>query len=377
MFKNAFNLVEVFGFRIRIDPSWFLIAALIVWSLTTKYFPSTLPNQSNFIYLGLSVVATLTLFLSLLIHELSHSLMARFYGIKITNITLFIFGGVAELETETKTPSSEFWIAIVGPISSFILAALFFVCYRFSVILNASAALIEFQYYLTLVNLMVAVFNLIPAFPLDGGRVFRALLWWHSGNFIGATRIASIAGQVFAIFLVSTGTLAVFTGIGFAGLWQILIGFFIFTASHANYRQILFQESLKEKTIDNLMSKVILTIDPQDTIQDLVQNVMLRHGVSFVPVTEGDHLLGYVDKTVVQKIDKDNWATSKVGDVYVASTNENTVTPTLDLSRLITQMASSKQNKMLVADKGVLLGIITLSDLVDYVALRDSLLNTN
>jgi Zn-dependent protease/predicted transcriptional regulator len=373
MFKNALNLIEVFGFRIRIDPSWFLIAALIVWSLTTVYFPEILPGKSNFDYLALSIIAMLGLFISLLIHELSHSLVARIYGIKVKNITLFVFGGVAELEEEIKIPSSEFWIAIAGPISSFALAGMFYLFGQFIISLNASEALQELLSYLSLLNLIVAIFNLVPAFPLDGGRVLRAILWHSSGNFIGATRVASIVGQVFAIFLITTGALAVFTNAGFAGFWQILIGFFIFTASRASYAQVLMSEGLKGKTIENLMSKVVFTADISDTIEELVDSTMLRHGVNFVPVTEGNHLLGYVDKKVVEKIDKDNWGTSKVGDVYVPCDKNNTVTPNLDLSDLIDMMYKTNLRKILVGDDGVLLGVITLSDLLEYLALRNSL----
>jgi len=373
MFKNALNLIEVLGFRIRIDPSWFFIAALIVWTLTTAYFPDVLPDQSGIVYLGMSIAAMLGLFISLLIHELSHSLMARVYGIEVKNITLFIFGGVAELEEETKTPSSELWISIVGPISSFALAGLFFLCHKFSISVNASAALQELLSYLTLVNLIVAAFNLVPAFPLDGGRVLRAILWRSSGNFIGATHVASIAGQVFAIFLITTGALAVFTGIGFGGLWQILIGFFIYMASKSSYNQVLLTEGLKGKSINALMSKVVFTADVQDTIKKVVDETMLRHAVSFIPVTKGNHLLGYIDNIVIMKIDMESRATTKVGDVYISSNAQNTVSPDFDLNDLITKMSQTGQRKMLVADKGVLLGVITLADLMEYIALRSSL----
>lgn len=373
MFKNALNLIDVFGFRIRIDPSWFLIAALIVWSLTTAYFPDVLPDQSDFAYLVLSIAAMLGLFISLLIHELSHSLMARLYGIKVKNITLFVFGGVAELEEESKTPSSEFWISIVGPISSFALAGLFFLCQKLSVSLNASVILQELLSYLAMINLIIATFNLVPAFPLDGGRVLRALLWHNSGNFIRATRVASIAGQVFAVFLITTGALAVFTGLGFGGLWQILIGFFIYMASKSSYLQVLVSAGLKGKSINALMSKATFTADVQDTIAKLVDETMLRHAVSFIPVTEGTHLLGYVDSSVIMKIDAKSRATTKVGDVYIPSNARNTVSPDLDLNDLISKMSQTNQRKMLVADHGVLLGVITLADLMEYVTLRSSL----
>lgn len=373
MFKSAFNLIELFGFRIRIDPSWFLLAALIIWALTTAYFPENLPNHSNIDYLALSIVAMLGMFISLLIHELSHSLVARLYGIEVKNITLFVFGGLAELEEETETPKSEFWIAIVGPLSSLVLAGLFYLCRQLSIEMQSSAALQELLSYLFLINMVLAVFNIIPAFPLDGGRVLRAVLWQRSGNFVSATRVASAAGQVFAVFLITTGALAVFTNAGFSGLWQILIGFFIFTASRTSYTQVLLSEGLKEKSIENLMSKVILTADVTDTVEMLINNTILRHGVSFVPVTEGNHLLGYIDNNVVQKIDKDNWATSRVGDVYVPSNENNTVAANLELADLIEKMSKTNQRKMLVADQGVLLGVITLSDLIEYVALRNSL----
>ncbi|KAB7614441.1 CBS domain-containing protein [Amylibacter sp. SFDW26] len=373
MFKNAFNLIEVFGFKIRVDPSWFLIAALMVWSLTITYFPETLPEQSRLDYFALSIAATIGAFVSLLIHELSHSLVARTYNINVTNITLFIFGGVAELEKEVTTPAAEFWIAIVGPVSSFILAGLFYTLGHINISLNASDPLIELLKYLTFINLVIAVFNLVPAFPLDGGRILRSLLWKRSGNYIGATYVASLAGQVFSVFLIITGMLAIFTGFGSGGLWQVLIGFFIFMASRSSYAQVLMREALKEKTISNLMSQVIHTADVADTIDALVEDVILRYGVSFVPVTEGDMLLGYIDKNVIHKIDTDNWATSKVGDVYITSTPQNTVSSATSLPELIDIMSKENQRKMLVSDNGILLGVITLADMMDYVSLRNKL----
>tara|TARA_R110002096_G_scaffold119038_13_gene257864 strand:+ start:15832 stop:16962 length:1131 start_codon:yes stop_codon:yes gene_type:complete len=374
MFKNAFNLIEVFGFKIRVDPSWFLIAALMVWSLTTAYFPTILPEQSNLDLVAISIIATIGAFVSLLIHELSHSLVARIYNIKVTNITLFIFGGVAELEEDVTTPAAEFWVSIAGPVSSFSLAVLFYTIGHINAALNASAPLIELLSYLTLINVIIAVFNLVPGFPLDGGRILRSVLWKLSGNYVGATYVASLGGQVFAVFLMLTGMLAVFTSAGAGGLWQVLIGFFIFMASRSSYAQVLMREALKEKTISNLMTQVIHKADVSDTIDDLVNNIMLKYGISFVPVTDGDMLLGYIDKDVIHKIDAANRNTTTVGDVFVASAPQNTVAIDLSLPALLNIMSKENQRKMLVSENGMLLGVITLADLMGYVSLRSNLM---
>lgn len=373
MFKNAASLFEIFGFKIKVDPSWLLIAALIVWSLSTSYFPDVLPGYTRYDYIALSVVAMLGLFASLILHELSHSLVARQFGLKVGGITLFVFGGVAELEHEPRNPESEFWIAIAGPAMSFTLSA---IAYAGSIVFNGSDVskpLTEVLAYLALINLILAVFNLVPAFPLDGGRVLRAALWHFKKDLLSATRIASGFGAAFAYFLIFAGVLSIFTTQSIGGLWQILIGFFVLTASKSSYQQLLIKTELKDQTVRALMTASAWTVEADSTIFDLVNDIMLKHNVSFVPVVEGTHLLGYVDLATVHKMDRENWDTTRVADIFVAVDDQNTATPDTPTETIFERMSRTGQRKLLVSEKGELLGVISLSDLLSYLAIRQGL----
>tara|TARA_R110000751_G_scaffold234229_9_gene335770 strand:- start:59497 stop:60753 length:1257 start_codon:yes stop_codon:yes gene_type:complete len=373
MFKNAVNLFEIFGFKIRIDPSWLLIAALIVWSLSTAYFPAELPGYSRYDYIALAVVAMFGLFASLILHELAHSLVARQFGLAVGGITLFVFGGVAELEHEPRSPKSEFCIAIAGPLMSFALSALAF--FLLSVLKRdgASNSLDAVLAYLGLINLVLAIFNLVPAFPLDGGRVLRAILWHFKNDLLWATRIASGFGTAFGLLLIISGVFSLFTANSFNGLWQILIGFFIINASRGSYQQLTIKTALKNQTVRTLMTRSPKSADVNEDLQTLVDNTMLASNVSFVPVTEGDHLLGYVDASLVQGIDRENWETTHLGDILVSSSPENTVSPDMSMDTLFQKMARSGQRKMLVSENGKLEGVISLADLMSYLAIRQGL----
>ena len=373
MFKNAVNIFEIFGFKIRVDPSWLLIAALIVWTLSTAYFPAELPGLSRVDYIALGVIAMLGLFVSLILHELSHSLVARRFGLEVGGITLFIFGGVAELEQEPSTPESEFWIAIAGPIMSFALAGL---AYLILFVINgngASSSVRSILVYLGFINLVLAVFNLVPAFPLDGGRVLRAVLWRMNDDLFRSTRIASTMGTVFGVVLIVSGVLALFTPNMVGGFWQILIGFFIATASRASYQQLVVKSALKDQTVRALMTTSPRTADVGLSVQALVDDIMLPGHVSFVPVTEGEHLLGYVDTSLVHEIDRENWPNTRLGDILMLSAETNTVSPEMPTDALFERMAKNGQRKWLVAENGKLQGVISLSDLMSYLAIMQGL----
>ena len=373
MFKNSVQLFEIFGFKLKVDPSWLLIAALIVWSLSTSYFPEALPGATARLYTVLGIVAMLGMFVSLILHERSHSLVARSYGLKVGGITLFIFGGVAELEEEPHDPKSEFLIAAAGPLMSLVLAALF---YGLAVVaesggtVGATAAVLG---YLALINLVLTVFNMIPAFPLDGGRVLRALIWWMTRDVLRATRISSGIGTAFGLFLMFTGALALFTGAGIGGFWQILIGFFILNASRGSYQNLLVKTALRDKTAGNLMSDSVHTIDADGTIAELVDEVMMRHGVSFVPVLSGDRLKGYADTVGVRSIDKAQWAERQVAEITVAVDDGNTVAPATPLDEVFKRMTSGSRRKLMVADGDRLVGVLSLSDLMHHLALEQEI----
>jgi Zn-dependent protease len=246
MFANAVKLFDIAGFQLRVDPSWLIIAALVVWSLATGYFPAEAPGLHHSDYLALATVAMLGLFVGLILHELAHSLVARRFGLGVGGITLFLFGGVAELQQEPDSPGSEFWIAIAGPVMSVALAVLFSIVGRAAETVGASHGLLALVDYLAGINLLLALFNLLPAFPLDGGRVLRAALWRAKGDLLSATRTASLVGRGFGYALVLLGLLVLFsTQSVLGGLWPILVGLFLAGAATATWQQMLTQRALR------------------------------------------------------------------------------------------------------------------------------------
>ena len=373
MFKNAVDLFKIFGFKVRIDPSWLLVAALIIWSLSNAYFPDVLPGLTPYEYVALGTVSMLGLFASLILHELSHSLVARVFGLKIGSITLFIFGGVAELESEPKSPKSEFWIAIAGPLMSFALAGFSYAIAIFLMSIEVSKPLVAIFQYLAFINLVLAIFNLIPAFPLDGGRIFRAALWYFRNDIFSATKVASAFGSAFGFLLIVAGVFSIFSTNMVGGLWQILIGFFVLNASRNSYQQLLIASALKDRTVGSIMTSPVFTARPEDTVRSVINEIILKRNLSFVPVAEGDHLLGFVSTSVLKDIEPENWDQTKLADVYVASSNKNTVSPDLPLEKIFKKMIKEDQRKLLVVENGSLVGVIALADLMTFLSIQSGL----
>jgi Zn-dependent protease/CBS domain-containing protein len=368
MFSNAVKLFDILGFQIRVDPSWLIIAALIVWSLATGYFPAEAPGLHRTDHFALAVVAMLGLFVGLVLHELAHSLVARRFGLGVGGITLFLFGGVAELEQEPASAGSEFWIAIAGPAMSFALALAAWAVTGAAASAGASEGFLALFGYLAWINLVLGLFNLLPAFPLDGGRVLRAALWRAKGDMLAATRIASLVGAAFGYSLVGLGLFVLFSGFGvLGGLWPILIGLFLASAARGTYEQMLTRRALLGRRVGDLMTREVHTTGPDRTVRALVDDVMLAHGVGFVPVVEDGRALGYVDTATIRAIDRENWEAARVEDVFVALTPEARATPGEPLDQLLDRVRKSGRRKFIVEDGRRFAGVVTLSDLIAHV----------
>ena len=367
MFSNAVKLFSLKGFEIKVDPSWMIIAALVTWSLSQQYFPDVLPDVSKATYLMMALLGMFGLFASLLLHELAHSVVARYVGVPIKSITLFIFGGMAELGEEPSSAGDEFWIALAGPVMSLCLA---FVCWAFAQaawLVSSSQAVVEVISYLALINLVLAMFNMVPAFPLDGGRMLRAYLWYRNEDMLAATRTAARSGTFFGYFLMALGVLALFQGAFVAGLWQLMIGGFVLIAARAGYATQLARTVFEDKTVNALMERNPITVGPDMTLSEFVNQIMLRHGVNFVPVVEGDVLLGHIDRSVLSGIDRENWVNTRVGDVFVGLDQSVMVTPELPVAELLKIIQQAGRRKFLVVSDHQLFGVITLADLTEFL----------
>ncbi|MBT8456078.1 MAG: site-2 protease family protein [Rhodobacteraceae bacterium] len=369
MFPRAVKLFTFYGFDIKVDPSWMLIAALLVWSLSAHYFPSVFPDQTTFAYLTMAVLGMLGLFASLLLHELSHSLVARVFDVEVRAITLFLFGGVAELREEPKSAIAELWIALAGPVMSFALAIGFALAAAVAGQLSLGDPTVTVLGYLGTVNLILAVFNLLPAFPLDGGRAFRALLWARSGNILKATETAATSGIVIAYVLIGLGLLLLFGGYFVQGFWQIMLGGFLVIAARASYEHALQTAAFAGLTVADAMTRDPVTAHPEMTLAHVINQIILHNRVSFLPVVEDGVLLGSIDSDVLRKIDRDNWANTKVDDVFVGLAKEMVLSPETGLDAVLDQIARTGQRKFLVARGHRLVGVITLADLTRYLGL--------
>ncbi|WP_413868640.1 site-2 protease family protein [Albidovulum sp.] len=368
MFSRAVRIVDILGFQIKVDPSWLLIAMLVVWTLSSGYFPERVPGLGQGDYFALGVVAAFAFFAGLILHELAHSLVARHFGLRIGGITLFVFGGVAELDEEPANARSEFWIAIAGPVMSLVLAGLCWLATAMLQEADLSAAGQAVLEYLALINLVLAVFNLLPAFPLDGGRILRAALWQRSGDMLGATRSASTVSEILAYAMMTLGLVGLFSGNTASGLWQVLIGMFLLSAARGTFRQLVINTALGGRTVEAMMTRTVIAASPEDSLADVVDRLMLPNARSFVPVAEGEHLLGYVDTALIRRIDRENWDSTHVNDIFIAGDATNTVSPDLPADALLRRIAETGRRKFLVAEDHRLLGVITLSDLLSYLA---------
>ncbi len=291
MFGKSITLFTLVGFEVKVDLSWVLIALLITWSLATSFFPSSHAGFTAQVYWWMGIAGALGLFASIVLHELSHSVVARRFGIPIRGITLFIFGGVAEMEEEPPSPRAEFLMAIAGPAASIGLALGF---YGLAMLLRAVGLAVPLSIvlqWLGFINTVLAVFNMVPAFPLDGGRAFRAALWHRYGDLARATRVAANVGSTFGLFLIAFGVFNLFTGNIVGGIWAALIGMFLRGAAAASYTQMLTRRALEGEPVRRFMTPRPETVPPNISLLTLVEDYMYRSYHQLYPVTEDGRLL--------------------------------------------------------------------------------------
>lgn len=369
MFGRRFHLFNLSGFAVSIDASWFLLAILIVWSLATGVFPVYLRGLSAGAYWAMGVAGAIGLFLSIVIHEFFHSVVARRYGLPMKGITLFIFGGVAEMTEEPPSAKVEFRMAIAGPIASLLIAA---VCWVLALGLRrvAPAPATIVLAYLALLNLALAIFNLIPAFPLDGGRVLRSLLWARWNSLRRATRVASRFGSGFGVLLIIAGVVSVLFGDVIQGIWWFLIGLFVRSAASSSYQQVLIRRALEGEPVRRFMTTNPVSVSPSTSIHDLVEQYIYRFHFKFFPVTEDGRLVGCVSTRQVKSVPQSEWATHTVGSVMDQCAPNTVVHPDADAMQALSKMQQSGASRLIVAEDGALVGVIALKDMLDFLALK-------
>lgn len=364
---GSFRVGSVFGIEVRIDYSWFIIFFLILWTFTFAVFPANFPGLSAGTYIAMGVGSTVLFFLSLLAHELSHSLVARRRGIPVEGITLFIFGGVARTRMEAETPGDEFLVAVVGPLASIVIGLALFALAWIGANARWHPGIIGSAQYLGFLNIVLAVFNLLPGFPLDGGRLLRAAAWKLTGDPTRATRIASRGGQVLAWLLIGLGVLQMIQGAFIGGLWLVFIGWFLRNAAVASYSQHLVQQRLEHVSAGEAMTPDPETVPPAISLERLVNEHFLRRRYQAYPVAENGRPLGLITLEQVRAVPREEWPRRTVGETMMTAEDGLTVGVEERIPEVLEKMQRTGAGRVLVTREGRLEGIITASDLVGWM----------
>ena len=370
MFGKSIKLFRLLGFEVKIDASWIILAVLITWTLATGYFPLEQPGLAQSTYWWMAAVGALCLFGSIIAHEFAHSLVARRDGVPMKGITLFIFGGVAEMDREPPSAGAEFRMAIAGPAASLLIGGAFYLAYRAGESLGWAVPATGVLEYLGFINIVLAVFNLLPAFPLDGGRVMRSILWQRRGDIRSATRTAANVGSAFGLGFILLGVLAFLGGAFIGGMWWFLIGMFLRGASRMSYQQMELRRGLQGEPVSRFMRENPSVVSPEISLQELIDEHIYRSRHRMYPVVRGNELLGCVDVDDIKNQPKERWGHATVGEVMRRRSEENTIPPETDAVAALSLMKRTGKSRLVVAQDGELRGVVTLGNLLDFLALK-------
>jgi Zn-dependent protease/predicted transcriptional regulator len=370
MFGKSIRLFKLFGFEVKLDLSWLILAFLITWSLAEGLFPHYYKGLNKETYWVMGGVGAIGLFLSIIFHEMSHSLVARRYGLAMKGITLFIFGGVAEMEDEPSTPKAEFLMAIAGPISSVVLCGGFYGVYRLGGVLGWILPVKAVLNYLAWINGILAIFNMLPAFPLDGGRVLRSGLWKLKNNVRWATKVASEIGAGFGMALIILGALSIISGNLIGGVWWFLIGMFLRNASAMSYRQLVIRRALEGEHVDRFMKEEVVAVSPFTPVDKLVEDYFYKYHYKFFPVVENTRLMGCINTQDIKHMARQEWDRHTVGEMVHTCSPDNTVDPDTDAIQVLATMNRTHQSRLMVVKGEHLLGVITLKDMLRFLSLK-------
>lgn len=387
--RSGWSIGRLFGITVTIDWSWLFIFVLVTWNLAGAVFPRLHPGWGTGLTWGLAVIAALLFFASVLAHELAHSLVAKAQGLPVRNITLFLFGGVSNVQREPPSPGKEFLMTIVGPITSLVLGAIFLVLGGIGIPDLGGAAdpsgiyarlgpLATLLLWLGTINILLGLFNLIPGFPLDGGRVLRSLLWALTGNLRRATGWAAAVGHLVAWLFIIAGIAMIFGvplpifGTGFlSGLWLAFIGWFLNSAATQSYQQVVVRDLLEGVPVGRLMrSGDIATVRPTSSIGELVYERMLGSDERAFPILEGEALVGLVCLEDVRKVPRGAWETTAVAEIMTPADRLAAVAPQEDAGEALNTLVSRDVNQVPVVDRGRLVGMLRRRDILRWLQLH-------
>jgi Zn-dependent protease len=368
---GTFKIGRIFGIDLNLHWSWGFIFVLITWTFAEGILETTFQEWSTAQRWLVGAVVALLFFSSILLHELSHSLVARRFGIPVSSITLFVFGGVSNLGREADSARQEFWIAIVGPLTSFAMAAVFAAGYFILHSIEPGAA--DVSANLAFINAAIGVFNLVPGFPLDGGRVLRSIFWARNRNILDATRLAARVGEYVAYAMMGIGFLMFFFVSVVSGIWLFLIGNFLRGVSAASYSELFVEKTLKGVPAAVVAKQNYTPVSPDLSVEDLVEQHFLAGHGRCLPVVAGEELLGLITLTDVHKVPRDEWATVPAHRVMTPLADLKTVGPNDDLAKVLALLAAGRLNQIPVVDGPLLKGMIERSDVIAYIQMRQEI----
>lgn len=366
----SLKLGRIWGIPIGLHSSWFLIFALLTWSLSTGYFPNEYPQLASTVHVSMGVVTSMLFFGSVLAHELGHAFLALRNQIPVRGITLFIFGGVAQIGQEPRSPGAEFRIAIAGPLVSLGLAGVFGLAYLLD---RAFPFLAAPSLYLMRINFILAVFNMIPGFPLDGGRVLRALVWRFTGSFQRASRVASFSGQLVAFGFIGLGVFTIFTGQFLNGLWLAFIGWFLQNAAASSYAQTNMQQALRGIRVGQVMSRDCSRVGSLVPINLLVEERVLTGGERCFFVADNGQLEGMLTLRDISRIPQNSWRFTTTRQAMVPAKQLASVSPETELMSALQMMDSANVAQVPVLVQGELVGVLSREQVVSYLRSRAEL----
>lgn len=367
MKKKNIPLGKILGIPIGADYSWFLIFILLSWILARSYFPNEFKNWSLWQYWVVGILTSTMLFVSVILHELGHSVIALRYNIKVKQINLFIFGGLAEIAGEPPKASAEFWIAIAGPIVSFLLSGMFYILQLTTQNFTPAFAVFE---YLAYINLLLALFNLIPGFPLDGGRVLRAIVWGVTHNLHRATYIAAMVGRFFGFFFIFIGFLQIFTGNVGSGIWVAFIGWFLESAAMSQLQQQILEEHLSGHLVSEAMTNDYAIVPDNTTIQEVVDNHFLGIGRRSLIVKKDDQFVGILTMHRIKEIPNDKWENTYVTEVMIPLSDIQKVNPNTLLWDALKMMDKNGVNQLPVMEGNKLAGLLSRESIITFLSLQ-------
>lgn len=363
---RSFTIGRIFGIPLEVNSSWFLVFFLVAFTLSTSYLPAELPNQSSTVRVFIAIVMTAAFFASVVVHEYAHSLVARAGGLKTSRITLFVFGGISQLEEEPKNPGLEFLMAFAGPAMSLVLSGIGFGVLALLSSMHAGKVLLVPVEYLAYINLSVAIFNLLPGFPLDGGRVLRSALWAITHDMLKATRWASRMGQLLGYGLIAVAVVGVFNG-SIDLIWFGVMGWFLSMLAGSAYQQQVIKTRLAEVPLASIMSSPVVFVRSETTLEEMARSYFLGGQHSRYPVVSEGKVIGLIELQSLRDFPRDEWSTHTAGDAAHADLAEVVATPEVTVDRILTRLEPSGSGAVLVVEEGRLAGIVTRADVIRLV----------